>query len=131
MPKRMVEEPSISASQFKGLGSLIFFFGALIAIMTGVFNQAIQNGIPNPLLVSLVILFGSVAGLLNVTAKESNSFILAAVALVIVSEFGSETLKNVLFIGQYLEAVFDSLITFVVPATIIVVLKRIYKLEED
>jgi len=113
----------ISASS---LGSLSFLFGAVIAILVGVVNPNSASTI----LTSLLILLGIIVGFLNVTTKESNSFLIATVSLVIVSALGGTVLGQVALIGNYLEGVLMSILTFVIPATIIVAIKSIYALAE-
>ncbi|MAG16176.1 hypothetical protein CMO88_03895 [Candidatus Woesearchaeota archaeon] len=108
------------------LGSLSFIFGSLIAVITGLVSPAAASST----LTSLLILLGIIVGFLNITMKETNAFLLATVALVIVSALGGAVLGQVSFIGQYLESVLMSILTFVVPATVIVALKTIYSLAE-
>ncbi len=108
------------------LGSLSFLFGAAIAVIVGVINPERASTI----LSSLLILLGLVVGFLNVTTKERQSFLFATVSLVIVSFFGGAVLGDVAVIGKYLEAVLMAILTFVVPATLVVAIKAVYSLEE-
>lgn len=108
------------------LGSLSFLFGAAIAIVIGVVNPERAS----TTLTSLLILLGLIVGFLNITTKERNSFLFATVSLVIVSFFGGAVLSEVAVIGSYLEAVLRSMLTFVIPATLVVALKAVYSLEE-
>ena len=108
------------------LGSMSFLFGAVIAVLVGVINP----GAANTSLTSLLILLGIVVGFLNITTKETNSFLMATVSLVIVAALGGAVLGQVAFVGIYLEGVLTSILTFVIPATIIVAIKSIYSLAE-
>lgn len=120
-----VQDPSIGS--LKAMGSLAFLFGIMIALLTGI----LLPGAPNVAVTSLLVVLGVVAGFLNVTKKESNSFLVATVSLVLVAHFGGQDLKYVILIGKYLESIFNALLTFVIPAIIIVALKQVYNLEED
>ena len=108
------------------LGSLSFLFGVIIAVLVGIINP----GSANTTLTSLLILLGIIVGFLNITTKETNSFLMATVSLVIVSALGGAVLGQVAYVGNYLNAVLTSILTFVIPATIIVAIKSIYMLAE-
>jgi hypothetical protein len=108
------------------IGSLSFLFGVVIAVLVGV----ISPGAANTTLISLLILLGIIVGILNITRKETNAFLMATVSLVIVSALGGAVLGQVALVGNYLEAVLMSILTFVIPATIIVSIKSIYTLAE-
>ena len=108
------------------LGSASFLFGAGIAIITGL----IFPGTTSALLTSLLILLGIIVGFLNITTKETNAFLVAAVSLVLVSALGGAVLGPITFVGEYLKSILESILTFVMPATIIVALKAIYSLAE-
>jgi len=123
--KRSAKQPTKQKS-IGSLGSLSFLFGAVIAVLVGVINP----GAANASLTSLLILLGIVVGFLNVTTKETNSFLLATVSLVIVAALGGAVLGQVAFVGNYLEGVLMAILTFVIPATIIVAIKSIYSLAE-
>ena len=118
-------DPSVRS--LKTMGSLAFLFGIMIALLTGV----LMPGAPNVVVTALLLVLGTIAGFLNVTKRETVSFLLATVSLVLVSEFAIENLKHAIIIGKYFESMFVYLLTFVIPATIIVALKQVYQLEED
>ena len=107
------------------VGSWAFIVGVVIALIVGVFEST-------PLTTSILIILGLIVGFLNVTGRETTPFLLAAVSLVIISEFGGNTLGGVAgTLGLVLERILTSLMTFVIPATIIVALKAIYALAHD
>ncbi len=109
------------------LGSLAFLFGAAIAVVIGVINPERASTV----LSSLLILLGLIVGFLNITIKERQAFLFATVSLVIVSFFGGAVLGEVAVIGSYLEAILRAILTFVVPATLVVAIKAVYSLEEN
>jgi len=126
MAKQAAKQPTKQVKKVTSLGSLSFLFGSVIAILVGVINP----GAANTSLMSLLILLGIVVGFLNITTKETNSFLMATVSLVIVAALGGAVLGQVTFVGTYLEGVLTSILTFVIPATIIVAIKSIYSLAE-
>ena len=106
------------------LGKYAFIVGAVIAIVLGL--AADNLGTAKAWLWSLLVVLGLIVGFLNVSGKESRDFLWVAVALVIVSFAASAQIgqwSSVQWIGPYLKGIFDSLLTFVVPASIVVALK--------
>jgi len=107
------------------IGSWAFIIGVIIALVVGGF------GSKDPIVTTVLILLGLIVGLLNVTGRETTPFLLAAVSLVIVSKFGGDVLINIVPIGETLQSILNAIMTFVIPATIIVALKAIYALAHD
>jgi hypothetical protein len=108
------------------IGSWAFIGGVLIALIVGIFGSG-----NTPVATSVLILLGLIVGLLNVTGRETTPFLLASVSLVIVSKFGGDVLVGIAKIGPTLQGVMSAIMTFVIPATIIVALKAIYALAHD
>lgn len=99
-------------------------------------SLAVVGGIiyPNELEVTLssaLIALGIIVGLLNITLKETREFLIATLALIIVTSLGGSVLGQVPNIGAYLEGIYLAILTFVVPASIIVAIKAAYSLEKD
>jgi hypothetical protein len=116
----------------KKIGHYSFIGGVIIAVVLGLVPAA-TLGAASTWLVSLMILLGLIAGFLNVTGKETKEFMLVATVLIIAAFAGgaSGTLGEVQFIGQYLQGIFDNVLAFVVPATVIVGLKDIWSLGQN
>ncbi len=114
----------------KKIGNYSFIVGVIIAIVLGL--AASQLGDAAPWLTSLLIVLGLIVGFLNVSGKETREFLLVAVSLVIVAFAGSAsgTLGGVQIIGPYLQGIFDAIMAFIVPATVVVGLKDIKSLAE-
>lgn len=108
------------------VGKWLFAIGLIIGILMGIVPLGDYSGIG----VSLLVLIGLVIGFLNISAKESTPFMLAAVVLVIVAGFGSAALSNVQYIGTYMRNILQYFLMIVVPATIIVSLKELYVFAE-
>ncbi|MBS3133070.1 hypothetical protein J4470_02990 [Candidatus Woesearchaeota archaeon] len=109
---------------YGSLGSLLFLVGAAAAVVVGLLSP---GGI-NAGITSVLILLGLIIGFLNVTTRETNSFLLATVSLVIVTALGGAVLSRVAVVGVYLEGVLLAILTFIIPAAIIVALKSVYSL---
>lgn len=104
------------------LGSWLFILGVIAAIVIGI----VVKEITNPMMAALIVV-GLIVGLVNISAKETTQFLLAALALVIVAAFGKNILGAITFIGRIL----DAIMILVVPATVIVALKAIYTLAKS
>ena len=87
------------------------------------------------LLVGLLIIAGLIVGFLNVTGHEATPFLMAAVSLIIVSGLGGQVLAQSFgslgFIGEVLLRMLTTMLTFVMPATVVVALKAIWGLARD
>jgi hypothetical protein len=101
-----------------------FFVGILIAIIAGLFRNVVG---PEVLITTLVIL-GFIVGLFNLTTKETQPFLIAAIALMLA---GIVNLGLIPGIGLYLRSILSNIVVFVVPGAIIVGMKAIWKLASD
>ncbi len=111
------------------IGSWAFIIGIVIAIIAGLVYAG--EGQLSAAIVSILVVLGLIVGFLNVTGKETMSFLAAAVSLVLVTYFGGNALGTITFIGAYLTSIFSAMMAFVVAATIIVSLKAIWALAAD
>jgi hypothetical protein len=112
-------------------GIVIALIVGLIAGITGMSNQAIG------LWAGIMVLLGLVVGALNVTDKEVNSFIIAAIGMSI----GAVALKDMgallsatqatASMGKMLTVGFSIFGTFVAGAVFIPAVKAVYKLSKD
>lgn len=109
------------------VGSWAFIIGILVAVIVGIFSA----GTGSPVTTTVLIVLGLIVGFLNVTGRETTPFLLAALSLVLVAKFGGEVLGAIATIGPYLQGTLNAIMTFVIPATIIVALKAIYALAHD
>ena len=113
----------------KQIGNYSFIIGVIIAVVLGL--AAPRLGAATAWLWSLLVVLGLVVGFLNVSGKETKEFLWVTVALVVVAFAGSAQINswsNVQFIGPYLKGIFDSILAFVVPATVVVGLKDVWEL---
>src|SRR3989338_7117098 len=118
----------------KKIGDYSFIIGVIVAVVLGIAQPALDSSWVT-WLTTLLILAGLVIGFLNASGKETKDFLLVAVSLVIVSYVATATgnnyLGNVQVIGAYLQGIFNSILSIVVPATIVVALKEIWELAKE
>ena len=115
------------------LGAWAFLVGVVLAILIGIVSASL---ISIPVLTkystgiyAILVILGIIVGFMNVTNKDSQTFMIAGVILVIVSKFGMEGVTGSLIginIGNVVTQVFGALLALFVPATIIVALKTVF-----
>ena len=113
----------------KQIGNYSFIIGVIIAVVLGL--TAPKLGTATPWLWSLLVVLGLVVGFLNVSGKETKEFLWVSVALVIVAYAGSAQIDkwiNVQLIGPYLSGIFNSILAFVIPASVVVALKEVWEM---
>lgn len=110
----------------KRVGNYSFIIGVIIAIVLGI----VSLGTATPWLASLLVVLGLIVGFLNVAGKETKEFLIVAAVLIVATGLGGAgaTLAGVAIIGTYLQGIFTQVLAFVVPATVVVALKDIWKL---
>jgi hypothetical protein len=117
----------------KLLGAWAFLIGVLVALIVGVIGDSLPSSLQIWVL-SVLVLAGILVGLLNVNAKETSGFLLAALALVIVSFMGGNVIDSfgtVKVIGPMLKNILLYLLVLFVPTTIIVALKSVFEIARD
>ncbi len=112
----------------KKIGYYSFVIGSILALLLGL--AAPQLGEAKTWLFALLVILGLIVGFLNITGKETKDYMLTALVLVLVANFGGDVLGQVHIIGVYLQGIFDSLMAFIVPALVVVALKAIAKLSK-
>ncbi len=121
-------------SKENSVGAWTFLVGVVLAILIGLSTTLLP--IPaltqhSPQIYAILVIFGLAVGFLNVTSKDSQTFMVAGAILVIVSKFGMESVKGSLIgigLGDIVTSVFGALLTLFVPATIIVALKTVFSI---
>jgi hypothetical protein len=102
-------------------------YAFLVAIVLAVIAALVPALQVNWVMWALIIL-GLIVGFLNITAKETTEFLVAAIALMLV---GTAGLGAVPTAGEIITSILRNLITVVAPAALIVALKAIYELAEE
>lgn len=108
-------------------GAYAFLIGVVLAVVLGIFNDALESS--GEIFYSLLVLIGLIIGFVCVSDKNTNTFLLASLGLVIVAGMGIEPLLYVAkqnFVVDSLRNILGALMVLFVPATIIVALKSIF-----
>ena len=107
----------------RSLGGWAFLIGILIAVLAGIFVSELSASITG-----VLVVIGIIVGLFNVTGKESHSFLLATVALVIVSSLGGQVISSsIAILGNILRA----FLVLIVPATIVVAIREAFSVAKS
>ena len=114
----------------KQIGKYSFIAGVVIAVLLGLAIPALTAA--KDWLFTIMVVSGLVVGFLNISGKETKDFLLVTVALVIVAYIASAQVSSwaseVQVIGKYLTGIFDSIVAFVVPASVVVGLRETWEL---
>ncbi|MFC1741490.1 hypothetical protein ACFL3V_03060 [Nanoarchaeota archaeon] len=105
-------------------GSWAFIVGLIVAIIAGFWPLGTA-------MTSVLIIMGLIVGFLNVTGKETNSFLFSTLVLVVMTSMGGQLLGTIKFIGPMLQNMFSAMMLFIIPAAVVVALKAIYALAEE
>jgi hypothetical membrane protein len=113
--------------KMKSFGGIVFIIGLILAAVIAIFSAATAP----PWAVFLLALIGLIVGLLNITEKEVQFFLVASVAFLI-SFTALSNVFTVLTLGwEGVAAFFGLMNIFVAPATAIVAIKAIYSMAKD
>lgn len=107
------------------IGKWLFIAGLIIAALAGLGIDA-QAGLSGYVPMALAIL-GLIVGLLNVGSGESNSFLIAAIGLML-SASAAATLPVV---GGTVSAILQNIVAFIAAATLVVALKSLFETASD
>ena len=102
------------------IGHWAFIIGILLAIIAGLV-PAWQT----PTITWILVVIGLVVGLLNIQAKETTEFLVAAITLLIVGSAGA-----IPALGVIVLSILANIVAIVAPAALIVALKAIYALAQ-
>jgi hypothetical protein len=121
-------------SKENSLGAWAFLVGVILAIIIGVSSALIP--IPametySAQIYAILVILGIIIGFMNVSGKDTQTFMIAGAVLVIVSRFGMDSVTGSIIgigIGDAVSSVFAALLGLFVPATIIVALKAVFSI---
>lgn len=116
------------------LGKTSFVFGVTLSIIVGItlgsMNIKLSMGIG--IIYSIIFILGLIVGLLNITIKEVNEFLMASITFLVASGLNIYIIKMTLpKLGFVIQQIFFSLGVFVAPAATIVALKAMYELAKS
>jgi hypothetical protein len=103
------------------LGAWAFLIGVILAVVLGFLGGATSG------FALILVIIGLIIGLLNVTGKEINAFMMAGIVLIIASTFGDGVVSGVATLSNIL----DALLLIFVPAVIIVAIKSMFHLAKN
>ncbi len=111
------------------IGAWAFLIGVILAIIIGLAANQLGASAVGTINIILVVL-GIIVGLLNVSGKESMTFLLAGAVLVFVSSAVTQTLQGLglsgVWIIEVLTGIFNALLMLFAPATVVVALKTVF-----
>jgi|GEM_PF-942399 len=117
-------------------GDLAFLVGIALALVVGVLSGFLPESMP-VILMGMLGVLGLAVGIMNIRKKETNSFLIAAIAFLTVSMSLSNVLelfKRISEVGMDVEVAvtgfISALVAFIAPATFVVALKAIYNIAE-
>jgi hypothetical protein len=122
-------------SKENSLGAWAFLIGVVLAIIVGLSTSSFLSLSSitrySAQIYGILVIIGLVIGFLNVTSKDSQTFMLSGAILVVVSKFGMESVTGSLIgigIGDVVTSIFGALLALFVPATIVVALKTVFSI---
>ena len=104
------------------LGHWAFLIGVVLAVIAGFVPQ-----LQTPTVTWALVALGFLVGLLNITAKETQEFLVAGIALTIAANSASDIIS----LGLVAATVLSNIVTFVFPAVLIVAFKTIWALASE
>lgn len=120
-------------SRENSFGAWAFLVGVIFAVAIGVISVFIPTSTItaySPHIYGILVLMGLIIGIsINVEGKDSQTFLIAGAIIVIVSQFGKESVYgNLIGIGliNRVPTIFGAFLALFVPATIIVALKTLF-----
>lgn len=111
------------------VGAYAFSIGIILSVVLGIFNESLEYA--DGLFYSVLILIGIIVGYVTVSDRNSVTFLLASLSIVIVGGVGTEPLLFVAkqnLVVNLLRNILATLMVLFVPATIIVALKTVFSL---
>ena len=101
----------------QALGSWAFIIGLVLAVIFGLTGTS-------PTVVWILAVLGLIVGLLNVTHKETHTFLVAAIAFLV-------SASSLAIILSSLEDILKNIVVFVGPSAAIVALKALYDIAKS
>ena len=131
--KRKAEIKSAKTANIKKIeydvGKLSFVLGLILAIIVGVLlglsNAKLSVGVG--IAYSIIFVMGLIVGILNITVKEVNEFLIAVIAFLVAAGINVYVIKLTLErFGGLIDQVFNAIAVFVAPAALVVALKAMF-----
>jgi len=118
------------------IGAWAFLIGVILAVMIGLSTSSFLSlsnlKAYSPQIYGILVLLGIIIGFsIDMSGKDSQTFLLAGAVLVIVSKFGMESVRGSLIgigLGDTVTSVFGALLVLFVSTTIIAALKTVFSI---
>lgn len=107
----------------EGFGRWAFVLGVLISFLAGFIEWT--------WMITVLIGLGLIVGFLNISAKETERFLIAAVALLIIGTAGISALFSNGGLAGTTQAILNNFVSFVAAAALVVALKTVLTLESN
>jgi len=107
------------------IGEWAFLIGVILAIVFGI----IPAGGMTEILMLILVILGILVGFINIQAKETTRFLMAAIALLLAGTAGFGNLPW--GVGEIVSAIVLNIGLFVAPAAVIVALRSVFKVGKD
>lgn len=109
------------------IGKWAFIVGVVLAIIMGIGVGLSQAWGSNAWLILLLVVLGLVVGFVNITAKEVQGFLIAAIALLAANTANLSAADTLIrSLGSILEGIIANVVLVVAPAALIVALRAVY-----
>ena len=108
------------------MGKWAFLVGALLAIIVGLLEGMGSGSVLGSFasyVPALLVLAGLIVGFVNISAKEVQPFLVAAVAVLLA---GTTGLANLPAVGATLVIMINNVLLVVAPAALVVALRAVY-----
>ncbi len=106
------------------VGKWSFIIGIIIAIVAGL----LPNIQAQPWVMWVLVVLGLIVGFLNITDKETTSFLIAAIALMTVGGTGLTVFGSV---GGLVLGILNNIVAFTAPGALVVALKAVYSMSSN
>jgi len=110
-------------------GAYAFLVGVVLAIVFGLFNNSLEQA--PQWFYAAIVLVGLIVGAMNISDKNSQTFLIASISIVLVGSLGVDALIYIPtdnYVVSMLRGVLGSLSLLFVPATIVVALKTVFSM---
>jgi hypothetical protein len=118
-------------------GEYAFLAGVILALLLGILSPTLPDEI-RPVVIAVLMLLGIIVGLVNVTVKEAQSFLIATIALLLAATAWTPLITMLNLVGDigttvaiWVGGFVTHLVAFLSPAAFIVALKMVYLLAKD
>ena len=109
------------------IGKWAFLIGVVIALIAGIGSGVGMAFGNNAWITALLVLAGLVVGFVNITVKETQAFLVAAIAVMIANVANLGVLfPGFAALGAILAGIVSKIVVVVAPAALIVALRAVY-----